>query len=32
LEELVKPAVEAFLAERGLKLSQEKTKITALHG
>jgi RNA-directed DNA polymerase len=28
LEELVKPAVEAFLAERGLKLSQEKTKIT----
>ena len=28
LEEEVKPCVEAFLAERGLELSQEKTKIT----
>jgi RNA-directed DNA polymerase len=28
LEQEVKPCVEAFLAERGLQLSQEKTKIT----
>jgi len=28
LEEKVKPAVESFLRERGLSLSQEKTKIT----
>jgi RNA-directed DNA polymerase len=28
LEQEVKPCVEAFLAERGLELSQEKTKIT----
>ena len=28
LEKEVKPCVEAFLAERGLQLSQEKTKIT----
>lgn len=28
LEHEVKPCVEAFLAERGLELSQEKTKIT----
>lgn len=28
LENKVKPAVEAFLSERGLSLSQEKTKIT----
>jgi RNA-directed DNA polymerase len=28
LEEIVKPAVEAFLAERGLALSKEKTIIT----
>jgi RNA-directed DNA polymerase len=28
LEEKVKPAVEQFLKERGLSLSQEKTKIT----
>jgi len=28
LENRVKPAVEAFLSERGLSLSQEKTKIT----
>ncbi len=28
LEEIVKPKVEAFLNERGLRLSQEKTKIT----
>jgi len=28
LEEIVKPAVEAFLAERGLRLSEEKTIIT----
>lgn len=28
LEEKVMPAVEAFLAERGLRLSKEKTKIT----
>jgi RNA-directed DNA polymerase len=28
LENEVKPAVEAFLADRGLQLSQEKTKIT----
>ena len=33
LEENVKPAVEAFLAERGLSLSQEKTVITHItHG
>lgn len=28
LEKYVKPAIEAFLAQRGLQLSQEKTKIT----
>jgi RNA-directed DNA polymerase len=28
LEQEVKPCVEAFLAERGLRLSQEKTRIT----
>lgn len=28
LEESVKPAIEAFLAERGLELSQEKTVVT----
>ena len=28
LEDTIKPAIEAFLAERGLALSQEKTKIT----
>lgn len=28
LEQIVKPAVEAFLAERGLELSEEKTTIT----
>lgn len=28
LEQKVKPCVEAFLAERGLELSQEKTRIT----
>jgi RNA-directed DNA polymerase len=28
LEQQVKPAIEAFLAERGLQLSEEKTKIT----
>src|SRR6202022_603055 len=28
LEKEVKPLVEAFLAERGLQLSKEKTKIT----
>jgi RNA-directed DNA polymerase len=31
LENKVKPAVEAFLSERGLSLSQEKTKITHIH-
>jgi len=30
LEQKVKPAIESFLAERGLKLSQEKTAITHL--
>ena len=30
LEEQVKPVVEAFLSERGLSLSQEKTKITQI--
>ena len=30
LEEKVRPAVEAFLAERGLRLSEEKTKITSI--
>ncbi len=30
LEEKVKPAVVAFLAERGLELSQEKTRITPI--
>ncbi len=33
LEEQVKPVVEAFLKERGLSLSEEKTKITHIkHG
>ena len=33
LEEKVKPAIEAFLAERGLQLSEEKTTITHIkHG
>lgn len=33
LERKIKPAVEAFLRERGLKLSQEKTQITHIeHG
>lgn len=31
LEEQVKPLVAAFLAERGLQLSAEKTKITPIH-
>jgi RNA-directed DNA polymerase len=31
LEEKVKPAVKAFLAERGLELSEEKTKITHIN-
>lgn len=31
LEEKVKPTVEAFLRERGLSLSQEKTKITHIN-
>jgi RNA-directed DNA polymerase len=31
LEEHVKPAIEAFLAERGLTLSAEKTVITHIH-
>ena len=30
LEDKVRPAVEAFLAERGLRLSEEKTKITSI--
>lgn len=30
LEQKVKPVVEAFLSERGLELSQEKTKITCI--
>jgi RNA-directed DNA polymerase len=30
LEKEVKPVVEAFLQERGLKLSQEKTKLTTI--
>jgi RNA-directed DNA polymerase len=30
LEDKVKPAVEAFLSERGLSLSQEKTRITTI--
>lgn len=30
LEETVKPAIEDFLAERGLALSQEKTRITEI--
>lgn len=28
LENKIKPAIEAFLKERGLELSEEKTKIT----
>ncbi|MGH8290937.1 MAG: reverse transcriptase domain-containing protein [Steroidobacteraceae bacterium] len=32
LEKEVKPCVEAFLAERGLQLSQEKTTITHISG
>jgi len=33
LQERVKPVVEAFLAERGLRLSQEKTRVTHVdHG
>ena len=32
LEEKVKPLVEAFLSERGLSLSQEKTRITHIDG
>jgi RNA-directed DNA polymerase len=33
LEEQVKPAIEAHLAERGLNLSQEKTVVTHIkHG
>ena len=31
LETRVMPAIEAFLAERGLELSKEKTKITYIH-
>ena len=31
LQERVKPALEAFLAERGLTLSEEKTVITHIH-
>ena len=31
LEYRVKPAVETFLAERGLRLSEEKTLITSVH-
>ncbi len=31
LEDKVKPAVKAFLAERGLELSEEKTKITHIN-
>ncbi len=31
LEEKVKPIVEAFLQERGLRLSEEKTKITSIN-
>ena len=31
LEEQVKPLVEAFLAERGLRLSPAKTRITPIH-
>ena len=30
LEDKVRPAIEAFLAERGLRLSEEKTKITSI--
>lgn len=30
LEETIKPVVEAFLSERGLELSKEKTKITQI--
>jgi len=30
LQNKVKPAIESFLAERGLELSQEKTKITRI--
>ncbi|MFL6201789.1 MAG: group II intron reverse transcriptase/maturase [Thermoanaerobaculia bacterium] len=30
LEDKVRPAVEAFLVERGLRLSEEKTKITSI--
>ena len=31
LEDRIKPAIEAFLAERGLRLSEEKTRITSVH-
>lgn len=31
LAETIKPAVERFLSERGLQLSQEKTKITSIY-
>lgn len=31
LQDVVKPAVERFLATRGLRLSQEKTRITSIH-
>ncbi len=31
LENKIKPVVKAFLSERGLKLSSEKTKITHIH-
>lgn len=30
LEDKVRPAIEAFLGERGLRLSEEKTKITSI--
>lgn len=32
LENKIKPAIESFLKERGLELSQEKTKITHISG
>jgi len=31
LEQLVKPAIQKFMAERGLRLSEEKTVITHIH-
>jgi len=31
LEHRIKPVIEAFLAERGLRLSEEKTLITSIH-